>query len=179
LGRVKARSSLLAAVAVLYGTLALGAPMASAESVGEKIVEKCGHEEPIGGYTQRQYEEALKDMATATREYSSCESEIRNAELAAAGGGGGGGLGGQGTSRVALPLTSAEQKAVQVAHKHVPAAVRVGSEPIRPGVVKASIASAVNTLPHPLFALLALLVAAALALVGREVQKRVRASRHG
>lgn len=180
---VRGRSRVISAVAALAFALVAVSP-AAAESVGEKIDEKCGHGEPIGGgYTQRQYAEALNDMSTATRQYfPTCESEIRNAELAAAGGGGGGVGGGSAAaaaSNKALPLSPTERKAVQGAHKHGSGAVEVGSEPIRPGVVKANIASAVNALPHSLFALLALLLAAALTLTGLEVRKRVRTRRHG
>jgi hypothetical protein len=156
--------------------LATAAP-ALASSVGQTIVYKCGHHESFSGYTQAQYEEALKDMSTTTREYSSCEEEIRKAELAAAGGGTGGGAG-SASAHVALPLTPTEQNAVQSAHKH-PAPVRVGGEPVRPGVVHASIASAVNTLPHSLFAVLALLLAAGTVVIAGEVRKRVRARRDG
>jgi hypothetical protein len=173
---VRFPSALLAVVAALASTLVLAAP-AAAESVGEKIVEKCGHHEPLGGYTQRQYEEALKDMSTATREYSSCESEIRQAELAAAGGGTG--AEGGGATSAPLALTPTEQRAVQSAHKHGARPVQVGAEPIRPGVVKANIASAVNSLPHSLFALLALLAAAALTTAAWEVRRRVRSRGDG
>ncbi len=173
---VKARN-ILAALASLALVSATGASPAAAESVGEKIVEKCGHHEAFGGYTQSQYAEELKDMSTTTREYSLCESEIRQAELAAATGVSGGEAS---TGSTPLALTPTEQKAVQSAHKQGGArAVRVGAEPIRPGVVKANIASAVNALPHSLFALLALLTAAALTVAAWEVRKRVRARRDG
>ncbi|HEX3391408.1 MAG TPA: hypothetical protein VHS55_02485 [Solirubrobacteraceae bacterium] len=167
------RSAIAGALATLV--LAIAAPAAMG-GVGQTIVDKCGKGEPFGGYTQAQYKEALKDMATGTSQYSSCESEIRQAELAAAGGGTGG-KAGSASSHTAIPLSPAEQKAVQGAHKHGSAPVQVGGEPIRPGVVHANIASAVNTLPHSLFAVIALLLAAAVALVAGEVRKRVRARR--
>lgn len=178
---VRGRSSVISAVAALAFALAVGASPAAAESVGEKIVEKCGHGESLSGYTRSQYAEALKVMATGTSQYSGCESEILKDELAAAGGGrgGAGAVAAAGAPNKPLPLTPTERKAVQSAHKHGSSAVQVGSEPIRPGVVKADIASAVNTLPHSLFALLALLLAGALTLTGWEVRKRVRARRHG
>lgn len=168
------RASLIGAVAAL--ALAILAPAAVGD-VGQTIVDKCGKGEPFGGYTQAQYKEALKDMATGTSEYSACESEIRKAELAAAGGGTGGAAG-TAASHTAIALSPAEQKAVQGAHKQGSAPVQVGDEPIRPGVVHADIASAVNNLPHSLFALLALLLAAAAVLVAGEVRKRVRARNH-
>lgn len=169
---VAARSS-FAVGALIALVLAFAAAPALA-GVGQTIVDKCGKGEPFSGYTPAQYREALKDISTTTREYSSCESEIRAAEAAAAGGGTGEKVGG---SRAALPLSPAEQQQVQTAHKHGSAPVQVGGEPIRPGIVRASIASAVNTLPHSLFAVLALLLAAAVVLVGGEVRKRVRARR--
>jgi hypothetical protein len=64
---------------------------------------------------------------------------------------------------------------VQRAHRDGSTPVQVGDEPVRPGVVHADIASAVNTLPHSLFAVLAFMLAGALALAIGEVRKRVRA----
>jgi hypothetical protein len=165
------RAGLLSALVAL--ALAIVAP-AAIGNVGQTIVDKCGKGEPFGGYTQAQYKEALKDMATGTSEYSNCENEIRKAELAAAGGGTGG-TAGTAAAHSAIALSPAEQKAVQKAHKQGSAPVQVGNEPIRPGVVHANIASAVNNLPNSLFALLALLLAAAAVLVAGEVRKRVRA----
>ena len=159
-------------VALVALALSIAAPTAMG-GVGQTIVDKCGKGEPFSGYSQAQYKEALKDMATGTSEYSACESEIRKAELAAAGGGIGNGAG-SATSHTAITLSPAEQKAVQRARKHGSAPVRVGGEPIRPGVVHANIASAVNDVPHSLFAVLALLLVAAAALVAGEVRKRVR-----
>jgi len=48
---------------------------------------------------------------------------------------------------------------------------------IHPGVVHVDIASALSTLPTPLLALLAFLLACALLLLGRAVRNRVRAHR--
>lgn len=168
--RSVSRTGLISALVAL--ALAIAAPAALGD-VGQTIVNKCGKGEPFGGYTQAQYKEALKDMATGTSEYSNCENEIRKAELAAAGGGTGGAVG-TAAAHSAIALSPAEQKAVQKAHKQGSAPVQVGNEPIRPGVVHANIASAVNNLPDSLFALLALLLAAAAVLVAGEVRKRVR-----
>jgi hypothetical protein len=168
------RGSLIGGLLAL--ALAVGAQPALA-SVGQTIVYKCGHNEPFGGYTQAQYEEALKDLSTTTREYSMCESEIRKAELAAAGGGTGAGA--VRSAHTAIPRTPVEQRAVQSAQKQGSTPVQVGGAPVRPGVVHANIASAINKLPHSLFALLALLLAAAVALAAGEVRKRVRARRDG
>lgn len=170
------RRSIAATAALLAIALFAGASPAAA-GVGQTIVEKCAHGEPFSGYSQNAYREALEQMSTEVREYLDCERLIRKAEIAAAGGGTGAGAG-TASSNVALPLTPAEQRAVQRAHSHGSAPVRVGNEAIRPGVVHANIASAVNTLPHSLFAVLALLLASALVLAAGEVRKRVNARRH-
>ncbi|HEX5307695.1 MAG TPA: hypothetical protein VFW38_01295 [Solirubrobacteraceae bacterium] len=172
--RTLAARSSLALGALIALILAFAATPALA-GVGQTIVDKCAKGEPFSGYTAAQYREALKDISTTTREYSECEREIRAAEAAAAGGGTGEKAG---APHTALTLSPAEQKQVQRAHKHGGSTpVQVGNEPIRPGVVHANIASAVNTLPHALFAILALLLATAALLAGWEVRKRVRARR--
>jgi len=157
--------------------LLAGASTAHA-SEAQTIIEKCGHGEPFSGYSQSAYREALKHIPTEVSEYTDCANQIRKAELAAAGGGAGGGAG-VGSSNVALPLTPSEQRAVQNAHHSGSTPVQVGGEPIQPGVVHANIASAVNTLPRSLFAVLAFMLAGALALAIGEVRKRVRARRNG
>lgn len=172
--RVVASRNYVALGALIVLVLALTAAPALA-GVGQTIVDKCGKGEPFSGYTPAQYREALKDISTTTREYSECEREIREAEQAAAGGGTGEKAG---TGRAALPLSSTEQRQVQAAHKNGGSTpVEVGAVPVRPGVVHADIASAVNTLPHSLFAVLALLLAGTALLTGSEVRKRVRARR--
>jgi hypothetical protein len=173
-GRVLAQvaASTLAALVLLAGACTAQA------SEAQTIIEKCGHGEPFGGYTQNAYREALKHMPTEVSEYTDCANLIRKDELAAAGGGAGAAAGGP-SSNVALPLTPSEQHAVQSAHHNGSAPVQIGSEPIHPGVVHADIASAVNTLPHSLFAVLAFMLAGALVLGIGEVHKRVRARRDG
>lgn len=162
----------LAAIALLAF-----APTALANQA-QTILDKCGHHEPFSGYSQKAYREALKQMTTTGSQYSECESEIRKAEEAAAGGGTGAAAGTP-AANVTSPLTPAELHAVQSAHRNGSTPVEVGSEPVRPGVVHADIASAVNTLPHSLFAVLAFMVAGALVLAIGEVRKRVRSRRDG
>jgi hypothetical protein len=164
-----------AAPALAAAALLVCAPPAQA-SEAQAIIEKCGHGESFGGYSQSAYREALKDMPTEVREYSPCENLIRKAELAAAGGGGAAAVG---ASNVALPLTPSEQRAVQSAHRNGSAPVQVDGETIRPGVVHADIASVVNTLPGSLLAVLSFMLAGALVLAAGEVRKRVRARRDG
>jgi hypothetical protein len=147
-------------------------------NVAQTILEKCGHHKPFSGYSQKAYREALKQMTTTGIEYGECESLIRKAEEAAVGGGVGATTGTP-SANVPSPLTPAEQHAVQSAHRNGSTPVQVGSEPVRPGVVHADIASAVSTLPHSLFAVLAFLVACAVVLSIGEVRKRVRSRRDG
>lgn len=165
------------AISIAMLVLFAGAPSAQA-SQASTIVEKCAKKESFGGYSQNAYRQALKQLPTIVVEYTACNEEIRKAELAAAGGGG---EKASTTSPASVPLalTPIEQSAVQSAHHNGATPVRVGSEPIRPGVVHASITSAVNTLPHSLFAVLALMFAGAIALTIGEVRKRVRSRRDG
>jgi hypothetical protein len=151
------------------------APTALANQA-QTILEKCGHGEPFSGYSQKSYREALKQMTTTGIEYGECESLIRKAEEAAAGGGAGATTGTP-SANVAVPLTPTEQHAVQSAHRNGSTPVQVGSEPVRPGVVHANIASAISTLPHSLFAVLAFIAVGAVALATGEVLRRVRSHR--
>jgi hypothetical protein len=54
----------------------------------------------------------------------------------------------------------------------------VGDQTIRPGVVNVDIASALSSLPNPLLAILAFLLACALAVAGGALQNRVRNRHH-
>ncbi|HEY2633040.1 MAG TPA: hypothetical protein VGI26_11760 [Solirubrobacteraceae bacterium] len=168
----------IAAATTLIVVALLALPTAASAGVGAKILEKCINGEPFNGYTPADYRAALKEMSTEAIEYSPCANLLRKAEVAAAGGGTGASAG-TAASKVALPLTPAEQQAVKSAHStHGAYPVTVGNEPIRPGVVHANIASAVNTLPHSLFALLAFLLTGAAVLAAGEVRKRVNARRN-
>lgn len=55
--------------------------------------------------------------------------------------------------------------------------VQVGGQVVSPGVVNANIASALSSLPDPLLALLAFLLACALLLAGGAIRNRVRSHR--
>ncbi len=175
---VNRRRGFAATLAALALLAALGGASTAHASQASAIVEKCAKGEPFGGYSQSAYRQALKQLPTIVVEYTPCAEQIRKAELAAAGGGG---ETASSTSPASVPLalTPTEQKAVQTAHHAGAAPVRVGSEPISPGIVHANIASAVNTLPHSLFAVLALMIVAALGLTVGEVRKRVRSRRDG
>jgi hypothetical protein len=148
-------------------------------SEASTIIERCTHGQPLSGFSENGYRQALKQMPTEVSEYSDCPNLIRKAELAASGGGGAGAgeLGAAG-SNVALPLTPSEQREVLRAHRHGSTPVLVGNTPVRPGVVHADIASTASALPPSLLTVLGLLLAGALLFAIGETFKRVRARRH-
>jgi hypothetical protein len=181
-----------AATLALATTLAL--PTSALGNVGTKIIERCSHGQPISGYTVQQYRQALAEMETEIAEYTDCGELITQAELKAAGhrggpgggqggfgggsaGGGAGGLSGGGAAgngNAEIPfLTPAEQRTVEQA-RHVPAApIRLAGREVLPGVVHANLASATSSLPTPLLAAIALMLAGLLLLAGREAGTRL------
>jgi hypothetical protein len=168
----------LLAVLLLALTFATGASASSTK----KILEACSEGKVPSGYSQQAYNQALKQMPPELSEYSPCPDLIHKAQLAAAAGahgagGTGGGSGGSGATAIAPP-TPAEQHALENVTHHGAAPVRVGGEAIDPGVVHVDIASALSTLPTPLLALLAFLLACTLLILGRAVRTRIRARRH-
>ncbi len=170
------------AVALLSMLLPLAAFAAPAQAdVGEKIILRCTHGESLRGFTQKDYEKALKELETSLEEYSGCANLIHQAQLAAAGsrGGGsgsGGGLGSTGTvaSSPAATATPAERSNLSRAPSAGAAPLLLGSQVIRPGVVHVDIASAFSSLPTPLLAVILFLVACAVALAGGALRNRVR-----
>jgi hypothetical protein len=155
-----------------------GAPSARAD-VGATIINRCTHGQSLGGFSQQDYQRALQELPTEVEEYSECGNLIRRAQLAAAGGGGGSGVGagaGPGAA-VALPLTPAERSALRQIAKTGSAPQLIGSEVIYPGVVHASVASALSSLPNSVLALVAFLLACGLVLAGRGLRNRVHARR--
>ncbi len=167
-------------VALLMMLLSFATPARA--DIGEKIILRCTHGESLSGFTQKDYNKALKELETSTEEYSDCASLIHQAQLAAAGsrggsgGGGGGSSTGAGAVTAATPATTAEQRNLSRAPSAGAAPLQVGNQVIRPGVVHADIASAFSSLPTPLLAILLFLVACAVALAGGVLRNRV--SRH-
>ena len=161
--------------------LVLASPPAARAAVGATIIERCTHGQSLGGFSQQDYRRALQELPTEVEEYSECGNLIRRAQLAAAGGAGGLGAGagaGPGSGApVPLPLTPAERSALRHIAQTGSAPQLVGNEVVSPGVVHASVASAVSTLPNSLLALLAFLLACALVLAGRALRNRVHARR--
>ena len=169
------------AVAFLTMALSLAAIAAPAQAnVGEKIILRCTHGESLSGFTQKDYEKALKELETSLEEYSGCASLIHQAQRAAAGsrggsgGGGGSGSTGTGAATAAATATPAERRNLSRAPSAGAAPQQVGGQVIRPGVVHVDIASAFSSLPTPLLAILLFLVACAVALAGGVLRNRVR-----
>jgi hypothetical protein len=169
----KSRAVRLAAVVALV-SLAVLATAASADT-GTKIIERCTHGQSLGGFSQQDYRRALAELPTEVEEYSDCANLIRRAQLAAAGGGGSGGSG----ITPATPVSPAERNQLNQIAKTGAKPLRIGGQTVHPGVVHADIASVFSSLPDPLLAVLAFLLACAAALGGRAIARRVRAHRSG
>jgi len=144
-------------------------------SVGEQIILRCTHGQSLSGFSQSAYKQALKELSADAEEYSGCATLIRQAELAAAAHRGAG----AGSAPVALVATPGELKAIKHAQSAGSGPVNVGGQVVSPGVVHADIASAFSTMPAPLVAVLALMLACLLALAVRYTRERLRARRDG
>jgi hypothetical protein len=166
--------SRIALPAVLLASALCCAPAASAD-VGETIIQRCTHGQSLAGFSQSAYSQALKELSADAEEYTPCSSLIRQAQLAAAGGGSAATGGGE----VAAPIaaTPAEQQAISHAASAGSAPVKVGGILVRPGVVHANIASAFSSLPSPLLATVAFLIACLAAVAGGALRKRFRGER--
>ncbi len=177
-----------ALVAALTLALLIGAALAGAAdaSSGEvtKIYEECSNYKLPLGYSQQAYNQATKELEPFLAEYSDCPDLIRKAQLAGAahaGGAGGGGSGAAGATGAAAvaPATPTEQRTLEsIPHASAPS-VPVGNQVVHPGVVHVNLASAVNSLPTPLLVLLVFLLACALLLAGRAINRRVRRATGG
>ena len=157
--------------ALLAVTVLSIAPSAMAD-IGETIIQRCTHGQSLAGFSQSAYNQALKELSADAEEYTDCAALIRQAQLAAAGGGGGG-------AAVPVPIaaTPAEQRAIARAAGAGAVPIRVGGQLIHPGVVHANIASALSSLPTPLLALTAFLLACLTAVGGGALRNRIRARR--
>jgi hypothetical protein len=160
---------------------ALLVPASAQADQGAAVIRDClNHGRIQGHYSQKAYSQALAELPADVAEYSDCPNLIREARLAAASGqsgSGGGGSGAGGGAPSAASFTPAERQALASAGRHGGAAVNLGGQVIRPGVIHANVASALNNLPTPLLALLIALAAGALAGLGFVGNKRVRARR--
>jgi hypothetical protein len=167
-------------MAALVAAMALVLAQPAQANIGETIILRCTHGQSLSGFKQSAYRLALKELNADAEEYSGCASLIRQAQLAAAAGGRGGAsvVAGQGgASPVALAVTPSERQAITHAEHASPEPVKVGGSVIHPGVVHVNVAAALSSLPTPLLATLAFLLACLLLFVGGALRNRVRAGR--
>lgn len=170
-----------ALVGLLVSAVLMAVAQSASADIGEKILLRCTHGQSVSGFSQSAYREALKEAEADLEEYSpACGAMIREAERAAAAGGrgAGGAATGQSTATpVAIAATPSEQQAITHAQNAEPESVKFGGALVHPGVVHVGIASAFSSLPTPLLAILAFLLACLLVVVGGVLRNRVRADR--
>ena len=175
--------------------LALLAP-ASALASGEDVIRDCTDDEVMSkSYTQREYRDALRELAADADQYGNCRDVIKRAQAAALaagkkkdGGGGsagpaatGGGPGAIGSAPADEQLNAAsepERRAVERARVTRGGPVALDSatvDPAKAGTVPG--VSRASDLPTPLVVLLALLLAGALAIGGLRIRRLVDARR--
>ena len=180
----------------LLTLLALGGPATAAVASGRDVLNDCTDDEVMSKtYTQKEYRDALAQLAGDTDQYGNCRDVIKRAQLKAAAGGAkkkdttapaapaGGSSGGSGAIGSApaqeqlQAATPTERKAVQEARttngpleldNATVDASKVGTVP---GVSSAS------DLPTPLVVALALLLVAALTLAALRIRSLVHARR--
>jgi hypothetical protein len=168
------RAAALLAASLSAVTLAFAAPAHA--DIGETIIQRCTHGQSLSGFSQQAYRRALKELSADAEEYTDCASLIRRAQLAAAAGRA---ASAAPTSVAAVAASPTEQQALSRARSVPGGPVRLDGQVVHPGVVHASIASAFSSLPAPLLAMLAFLLACLLLVGARTLRERVRARRSG
>jgi hypothetical protein len=182
----------------LLTALALTGPATAAIASGRDVLDDCTDDEVMQkSYTQKEYRDALAQLAGDTDQYGNCRDVIKRAQLKAAAGdasakkqgtvtpaapaggnGGGGGAIGSAPAREQLQAaTPTERQAVAQARTSTDA-FRLDNtkvDPSRVGTVPG--VSRVSDLPTPLAVVLALLLAAALALAALRLRSLVHARR--
>jgi hypothetical protein len=87
--RISRAAACLAALACV-----LGLPATASADAGQKIVTQCVQQGTVStNWPQSAYTQALRDLTADAIEYTSCQQQIRAAQLAAAAAGGGRGAG--------------------------------------------------------------------------------------
>jgi hypothetical protein len=170
--RIARLKSRLATPAALLAIALLSSAAPASADVGETIIQRCTHGQSLAGFSQSGYRQALKELSADAEEYTDCAQLIRQAQLAAASGRAGAVAG-----PVPILATPAEQRAIAHAAHTGAGPVNVGNQVIHPGVVHANIASAISSLPTPLLATTAFLLACLIALAGGVLRNRIRARR--
>jgi hypothetical protein len=187
--RVRRASCLV--LAVLLVLLATGAPSALAS--GKDVIRDCTDDEVLTKtYTQKEYKDALGQLAGDTNQYGNCQDVIRRAQLKAlrdarahqqsgggtngqqggtpgTSGGGGSTSGGYGYAPATSQLASAtpdERKAVDEGRSSAGAPVNLQGVAVNPGI------EGTGDLPAPLVVLLGLVLAGAIALAAVRLRAR-------
>ena len=184
----------------MLAALALLLPAGSALASGEDVIRDCTDDEVMSKtYTQKEYRDALKELAADADQYGNCRDVIRRAQAAAlaagkskrsgdgdagtapAGSGPSGGAGAIGSAPADEQLNTAsetERNAVEQARSTDSGPVSLDDatvDPAKVGTVPG--VSQVSDLPTPLVVLLALLLAGALAAGGLRIRRLVDARR--
>lgn len=173
--------------------IALGAPAAHAS--GRDVIRDCTDDEILSKvYTQKEYRDALAELASDADQYGNCRSVIKRAQLAAlrdarakrdaapsnrgvqgaAPSGTSGAGGGFGSAPAGQQLDSAtpdERKAVDEGRGSAGKPVNLRGVAVAPGV------GSDGDIPAPLLVLLALVLAGALALAAIRIRALVLARR--
>jgi hypothetical protein len=152
-------------------------PTPAGADVGQTIILRCTHHESLSGFSQADYRRALNEMSATTEEYSPCGEEIRRAQEATASAHGRGGAPGSSILPGAVAASPSERKSIARAASGGALPVSLGGQIIHPGVVHANIASAFSTLPGPVLAVLAFLLACLLVVGGTFLRRRFRGRR--
>lgn len=183
--------ALLAALALLVG------PATAALASGRDVLDDCTDDEVMSKtYTQKEYRDALSQLAADADQYGNCRQVISRAQLRAAGGkkkdggttagapagggtsGGGGAVGSAPAVQQLADATPAERKAVDEARTAAGQQFEVDNTRVDPSKVGAVPGvSRVSDLPTPLVAVLALLLVAALGLAAVRIRSLVNARR--
>ena len=192
----------------LATTLALLGPVTAAHASGLSVIRDCTFDEVMSKtYTQREYRDALRELAADSDQYNNCRDVIRRAQSAALagtrtptskgsddgagssggggsagrGGGADGGAGAIGSAPAAKQLddaTKLERSAVERARTVPSGVVSLDNTAVDPAKVgTVPRVSQVSDLPTPLVVLLALLLAGTLALAAARIRRLVHARR--
>ena len=183
-------------VALLAALALFAAPATAALASGRDVLDDCTDDEVMSKtYMQKEYRDALSQLAADADQYGNCRQVISRAQLRAAGakkkqGGGGapaagggtsGGDGAVGSAPAATQLadaTPAERKAVHEARTTAGRPVALDNtrvDPSKVGTVPG--ASQASDLPTPLVVVLALLLVVALAIAAVSIRSLVNARR--
>lgn len=155
---------------VLLALLLTAAPARA--DVGHQIIRLCAEGKSLSGFPPNAYAKALKEISPTTEEYSECGQLIRQAQASAASGKPSSGASTGAALSAPVQATPAEQKSIALAARSGSAPVDLSGGAVHPGVVHANIASAFSTLPTPVLALLAFLLACLVVLGASFARKR-------